>query len=115
MLLKQVTPTIHCRIIKTARYWRIYVRDEYYVINVVDYVFPEGAFRRKDFELQAAYWRIRSREIIPTVNVRTLTPKEHSFINKLIRSNCVGMSQKMYGYLKGIQERNPLNDSASES
>src|ERR1700744_2360772 len=106
MLLPQVTERIYCNVHKTKTFWRLHIRDEYYNITVIDYIFPDGAFKRLEIELQRAYWRIRAREIIPTINIRTLSAKESTFVYKMIKNNCIGRSKKQYGYLKGLQERN---------
>jgi hypothetical protein len=96
---------------KSTRYWILTTIDEFGQRRDIHYVFFEGAHTRWLYEERAAYYRIRAREIIPTINLRTLTIKESSFVNKMIRINCKGMSKKMYGYLKGIQERNFKGDS----
>ena len=106
MLIPTVVDNIHCNIFKIKHYWRLQIRDEYYNITSIDYIFPDGAFKRLEIELQRAYWRIRAREIIPTINIRTLSAKESTFVYKMIKNNCIGISKKQYGYLKGLQERN---------
>jgi hypothetical protein len=107
MLLEGNYPTICAWIKRSTRYWILTIIDEFGQRREIHYVFPDGAFTRWRWEERAAYYRIRARTIIPTINTRTLTTKESGFINKMIRINCQGMSKRMYGYLKGIAERNP--------
>ena len=84
--------------------------DEYNQWRTITYLYPEGAFRQVGIELKHAYYRIKARTVlVPAVNMRTLNAKETTFVNKLIKNNCVGISAKMYGYLVGIWERNKKN------
>lgn len=94
-------------ILKGKLYWVVRVLNEYGVWNDTWYLHPDGAFRQMEKEIESAYYRIKARTIIiPSINQRLLDHKEATFINKLIKSNCRGISKKMYGYLKGINERN---------
>lgn len=108
MLISQAMPTIKVWVYKqpTSNFWICSVTDEYYDTRTIRYIHPDGAFKQVEKELQFAYYRISARTLLPDINERTLTDREFVFINKLHKTNCRALSKRMYGYLKGIWERN---------
>jgi len=96
------------RKLPNSPYWTVKTSDEFGMMDERYFVFSEGAFDYwRKFERES-YWRIRGRQLYSHTDLSMLDYKERVFLSKMVRKNFRGMTQKQYGYMKGIQERNPF-------
>jgi len=72
---------------------------------LVSFLYPDGAF---------AYWIHMETRIVREskawakiykLNIRLLSLHDMKFIQKLLKTKCVGITKRQYGYLSGIYER----------
>jgi hypothetical protein len=92
--------------------WRlIYYRpsDQGLKVNYIHFNFFEGALNtwlsleKQVLREQSAWSKLQN------INRRLLTCVEDTFICKLLKSKCLNITKRQYGYLSGIYERQHLN------
>ena len=89
--------------------WIVQVKDSQgFIINNGIFMFPDGAFRYWKQLEEKSNREEKARAIIGTINFRLLSTKDYKFAEKMFNSNCVAITKRQYGYLKGIQERNSI-------
>ena len=89
-------------------YWTVKTNDEFGLRDERYFIFPEAAFDYWRKYEREAYYRIRGRQLYSHTDLSMLDYKERVFLSKMVRKNFRGMTQKQFGYMKGIQERNPF-------
>jgi hypothetical protein len=100
------------QITKTNKYWRlIYYRptNSGLAAETKHYLFFDGALHEWNRIRRTIERDIKANQKLRLINPHLLSSIDQHFISKLLSTGCKDITQRQYGYLTGILERQQSN------
>lgn len=93
---------------KANKVWLVDIFDaQGFKRNTQVFMFQEGAFRFWNYYYEFKIRQYKAKQLLTLINISYLTVKEFTFWKSMRDKDCEFISKRQYGYLKGLQERNP--------